>query len=167
MNLRALLRHASPDVVELNGDTLKLPAQKRAMRPVASEEVEQIRLFQMVEERLPEYPDLRLLFHVPNGGHRSKATAGRLKASGVKAGVPDLLLLVPRGKYHGMACELKVQGGMLSPSQRVWLESLEEKGYYTAVALGADEALERLVGYLEGKHDLASGHSRFTSISRE
>ena len=128
MNLHDLLRHASPDVLELNADTLKRPAHRSATRPVATEEKEQIRLFQMVEAKLSEYPELRYLFHVPNGGHRNKATAGRLKAAGVKAGVPDLLLLVPRGRYHGMACELKMPGGRLSPSQRTWLEALNRLG---------------------------------------
>jgi hypothetical protein len=149
MNLRDLLRHASPDVLDLNVDALMRPTHTPAARPATTEEQEQIRLFQMVEEHLEQYPDLRFLFHVPNGGHRSKATAGRLKAAGVKAGVPDLLLLVPRGSYHGMACELKIPGGRLLPSQRAWLEALNRFGYYAVVAFGADEALEKFVAYLD------------------
>lgn len=35
-------------------------------------------------------------FHVPNGGGRSKAEAGILKAMGVLAGMPDLLVFGPR-----------------------------------------------------------------------
>lgn len=149
MNLRDLLHHASPDVLDLNADALSLPTRPSVVRPAATEEEEQIRLFQMVEEKLSEYPELSFLFHVPNGGHRSKATAGRLKAAGVKAGVPDLFLPVPRGKYHGMVCELKVQGGRLTPDQRAWLETLTEFGYYAVVAFGADEALESLIAYLD------------------
>ena len=149
MNLRDLLCHASPDVLDLNADALNLPAQNAAAQTATSEEDEQIRLFEMVEERLSQYPDLRLLFHVPNGGHRSKATAGRLKAAGVKAGVPDLILLVPRGKYHGMVCELKARGGRLTPDQRAWLKALEEQDYYPVVAFGVDEALEQFVAYTE------------------
>lgn len=148
MNLRDLLRHASPDVLDLNADTLKRPAHWSASHPGATEEEEQIRLFQMVGARLSKYPELRYLFHVPNGGHRSKATAGRLKAAGVKAGVPDLLLLVPRGRYHGMVCELKMPGGRLSPSQKAWLEALNRFGYYAVVAFGAEDAVEILIGYL-------------------
>jgi hypothetical protein len=70
----------------------------------------------MVEARLPQYPDLRFLFHVPNGGHRRKATAERLKAAGMSN------LLVPRKSkssgtpYHGKVCQLKVGGGRLLPS---------------------------------------------------
>ena len=37
-----------------------------------------------------------LCFHVPNGGGRSKAEAGILKAMGVLAGMPDLFVMGPR-----------------------------------------------------------------------
>lgn len=36
-----------------------------------------------------------ICFHVPNGGGRSKAEAGILKAMGVLAGVPDLFVIGP------------------------------------------------------------------------
>ena len=41
-------------------------------------------------------PDIDLLHAIPNGGHRNKATAGQLKAEGVKRGVPDIFLPVPK-----------------------------------------------------------------------
>ena len=68
----------------------------------ASESQEQQALFEWAELSKRCFPELELLFHVPNGGARSKATAGRLKAEGVKPGVPDLCLPVPRGAYHGL-----------------------------------------------------------------
>ena len=37
----------------------------------------------------------KLLFAIPNGGHRSKTEAGILIGEGVKAGVADLMLAVP------------------------------------------------------------------------
>ena len=37
-----------------------------------------------------QHPELALLYHVANGGSRHPAEAARLKAAGVKAGVPDL-----------------------------------------------------------------------------
>ena len=33
-----------------------------------------------------KYPELDLLFHIPNGGSRNKIEAAKLKAQGVKAG---------------------------------------------------------------------------------
>lgn len=37
-------------------------------------------------------PELRWLHAIPNGGYRDKITAGKLKAEGVKRGIPDIFL---------------------------------------------------------------------------
>jgi hypothetical protein len=61
------------------------------------------------------YPDTRrLLFHVPNGGSRSKIEGMQLKASGVVPGIPDLLFL-----WHGRlySFELKTLTGTVSDDQ--------------------------------------------------
>ena len=70
-----------------------------------SEGQEQATLFNWARMMEGMYPELRLMFHVPNGGGRSKAEAGRFKMEGVKAGVPDIFLPVPRGNYHGIPAE--------------------------------------------------------------
>ena len=58
-----------------------------------SEHHEQCALFAWL--RL-QWPDLdRVSFAIPNGGHRHKAVAGKLKAEGVKAGVPDIFIAYP------------------------------------------------------------------------
>lgn len=53
---------------------------------VPSESDEQICLFEWAEVMKGQIPELRLLFHIPNGGYRNKVTAARMKAEGVKAG---------------------------------------------------------------------------------
>lgn len=68
-----------------------------------TESEQQIALFMWAS--LPEtrerYPELRWLHHCPNGGSRGDSArsaaiaGGRLKAEGVKPGVPDLFLPVP------------------------------------------------------------------------
>lgn len=61
------------------------------------------------------YPHTRrLLFHVPNGGYRSKVEAANMKASGVVPGIPDMLLLW-KGRAH--AFEFKTTSGRASPEQ--------------------------------------------------
>jgi hypothetical protein len=61
------------------------------------------------------YPPLRgCFFAVPNGGWRNKAEASQLKASGVIAGIPDMLL-VYAGKVY--AWEFKTPDGVLSDAQ--------------------------------------------------
>lgn len=74
---------------------------------VPTESVEQQCLFRWAAFQSGKYPELKLLYHVPNGGSRKKSEAGRFKAEGVKAGVPDLCLPVARGGYHGLYIELK------------------------------------------------------------
>lgn len=65
--------------------------------PVPTESVEQISLFRWANYSRGRYPELALLHHIPNGGTRSKSEAGRFRAEGVKAGVPDICLPVARG----------------------------------------------------------------------
>lgn len=74
----------------------------------------------------------------PNEGKRSYRNAAALKASGLTAGVPDLLIL-KSGQLH--ALELKAPGGRLTPSQRLVLAHMENCGAQTAVAHSLDEAL--------------------------
>lgn len=71
------------------------------------EEQEQIAIFRWATMQEGQYPVLRYMYHIPNGGHRNKVTAGRLKAAGVKRGVPDICLPFPLGGYAGLYIELK------------------------------------------------------------
>lgn len=93
-------------------------------------------------------PELALLLHVPNGGKRNIREAARLKAQGVRAGVPDLLLPVARGGLHGLWIEMKAPGGRLSPAQREWLDVLGKQGYRTAVCHGWSMARDEILDYL-------------------
>lgn len=68
---------------------------------------QQRKLFQWTTFIRTEYPEVDLMFHIPNGGSRNKLEAANLKRQGVKAGVPDLFLPVSRGGYHGLFIELK------------------------------------------------------------
>lgn len=77
-------------------------------------------------------------WYTSNGGNRSTAEAGRFKALGVKAGVPDLLV-VRAGQLF--ALELKAPGGRVSNAQQEMLAELQAAGAQTAVAFGLDEAL--------------------------
>ena len=89
--------------------------------------------------------------HVPNEGKRSLATARKLKAMGMKKGFPDLFIFAVRGKYHGLAIEMKVEGGRPTREQRDWLNRLHRQGYAAGVCYGADEAIKAISRYLELK----------------
>ena len=119
-----------------------------------------------------EYLDaLGLLWcHIPNGGHRHKAVAGKLKAQGVKPGVPDNFIFDrPQNGasvhvyVRGVAIELKrprADGWTLdaaarrtcssvSKDQRAWIAGLIRAGWLVEVCFGFDEvrALCRELGY--------------------
>lgn len=115
------------------------------------EESEQIAIMQWAEMARGKYPALKWLHHIPNGGQRSKATAARLKAAGVKSGVPDLCLPCPCGDYHGLYIELKVGRNKFSANQNSWLDYLDGAGYCVRVCWGADEAIGEITKYLNGE----------------
>ena len=115
------------------------------------EESEQIAIMQWAEMARGKYPALKWLHHIPNGGQRSKATAARLKAAGVKSGVPDLCLPCPCGDYHGLYIELKVGRNKPSANQNSWLDYLDGAGYCVRVCWGADEAIGEITKYLNGE----------------
>lgn len=95
-----------------------------------------------------------LIFAIPNGGKRSKATAGRLKAEGVKAGVPDLFLPLARNGYHGLFLELKVSPNKRERVQSLWHVRLMEQGYSVhTVWDDATEAIRILESYINGDAD--------------
>ena len=88
---------------------------------------------------------------VPNGGHRSIVTASRLKAEGVKRGVPDLLIFDEfcdyrkPGIYNGLAIELKDgKKGVVSADQKRWMERLRECGWRAEVCRSGDEVIALL-----------------------
>lgn len=77
------------------------------------------------------YPkQARLLFAIPNGGSRSKASGAKLKAEGMLRGVPDLMLVHASRGAHGMFVELKNGGSNnCSPEQKALLEQYTAEGY--------------------------------------
>ena len=115
-----------------------------------SEATEQIRLFTWAANWEDEIPELRLLFHPPNGGWRHKATAGRLKAMGTKPGVPDVWLPVARCGYHGLVIEMKYGRNKPTDSQLWWIDGLMEQGWRVEVCYSCEEAKGVILEYLKG-----------------
>lgn len=116
---------------------------------MTAEHAEQAALFEWASIMQQQYPELWMLAAIPNGGFRHIVTAVKLKREGVKQGYPDVLLDVARGGYHGLRIEMKRQkGGILSPHQKRWRESLTDQGYQVAVCHGAGEAIDAVEKYL-------------------
>lgn len=126
---------------------LKAPA-RRAPR-IDREGLEQAALMAELRLRLPVVADL--IYHVPNGGHRVKAVAAKLKAQGVKAGIPDLVLPMARGGWFGLYIEFKANppfDAPVSPSQDAYLQKLHREGYLAVVCRGSIDAVQTIRNYL-------------------
>ena len=94
------------------------------------------------------WPGVRI-FAIPNGGARSKATAGRLKAEGVSSGVPDLCIPAWR-----LWVEMKrTKGGSLSPEQKDWIAYLESVGFCCIVVKGADDAKRQISAFFNKRKE--------------
>lgn len=95
------------------------------------------------------HPELRLLIAIPNGGARMAVTGARLKAEGVRPGVPDLFFAHPsRNGYHGLWIEMKRAGsGRVSPEQRSFLSDVRAAGYCAVIAYTWLEAARIICQY--------------------
>lgn len=135
---------------------------KYTMSP-PTEDVEQMCLFRWADAQSGKYPELSLMYHIPNGGKRGKAEAGRFRAMGVKSGVPDIFLPIKGTTYNfdcphevhysGLYIELKRQrGGTVSAAQKQWIASLRDAGYAVEVCKGWKAAAAAITDYLEGRY---------------
>lgn len=97
------------------------------------------------------YPGIELMFAVPNGGERNLKVASNLKSEGVKAGVPDIFLPVPRGHLHGFFLELKWGTNQASDKQHEWLEALAIQGYAVGVYWSFEAAKEAIIAYYRSR----------------
>lgn len=120
-----------------------------------SEDGEQTAVFCWAAEQIASgrFPELEWMFSVPNGGSRgsNKAHAmsvgARLKATGVKAGVSDIFIPIPRHNLCGLFIEMKKSptfGGKVkdaSPKQLEFGEAMMDNGYGFCVCCGWVEAV--------------------------
>lgn len=115
------------------------------------------------------FPDLDMLFAVPNGanlntgkGRKSKAAAinqgAKLKKEGVRAGIPDLMLPVPRTPFHGLFIEFKrpkvehedgsiSRKGIQTTAQKKYMDRLGRLGYKVLIAYKWSEARDAILDY--------------------
>ncbi len=105
-----------------------------------SESDEQIGFVNWFRSRFPGV----LIFHIPNGGHRSISVAKKLRAEGVVPGIPDLQ--VPEWRLW---IEMKrAKGGRLSGDQEKVIAHLRGIGDTVFVASGAREASAMVLGWV-------------------
>lgn len=128
-------------------------AEQGEERPEPSKSLEheqQVIVFQWATAAALKWPELMALYAIPNAGKRSFAAAKWMLAEGLRPGMPDICLPVPRNGFGACFIEMKIDGGKLSPAQHERLDVLRRAGNYAHVAYSAAEAIDHLERYLKG-----------------
>lgn len=129
-------------------------AKKRTRGPDRkdSEHLEQVKLFAWAKENETRHPLLFWLFAVPNWfGARTAKQGARAKAEGRKPGVVDVWFPVQRGRYVGLAIEMKAGTNTPTKEQKLWLQHLRKQGWLAEVCYSFEDARDLVLAYLSGK----------------
>ncbi len=123
-----------------------------------TEDAEQAALFCWIANWIcaggPE--ELKFIFAIPNGGTRggtkqqAMMVGGKLKATGVKAGVSDVFVPCARHGMHGLFIEMKRADGVpsdVSDKQRDFGDAMQAQGYGFCVCFGWIQAANVLKEY--------------------
>jgi hypothetical protein len=89
------------------------------------------------------------MYAIPNGSLRNLITAVKLKREGVKRGVPDVFMAVPRQGFHGLFIEMKYGKNKLTTEQKEFIAFAESEGYKCAVCYSWSAAKEVIEEYLK------------------
>jgi hypothetical protein len=172
-----------------------MPITPQQLAKAGREHDHQVAVFQWVAiSGVKRHPDMALLYAIPNGAKlkgigtdEGRAEGGRMKAEGVRSGVPDMMLPVPRvlsaqnrpyhvscpGWYPGLYVELKKPGrerekdGGRSPEQVDWQRKLLRQGYAVVTAYGWQAAAWTLADYFAGKLVMPVGGDCMFGLARE
>ena len=102
-----------------------------------------------------DHPEVKYLFAIPNGGARHPAVAAKLKAEGVRRGIPDLFLPLPiPGASAGLWIEMKAPGGRVTQNQDDYLRFLSEVGFTTEVCYSAQAAVDAIRNHLDRRRSV-------------
>lgn len=115
------------------------------------ESLSQIALIKWFRLQYPELQDL--LVSYPAGLNLEIGQRIRAKNMGLKAGVPDLILFVPKlikdKFYPCLFIEMKRSDGRLSAVQKAYHHLLKSQGYTIVVCYSFDEARQKITSYLK------------------
>lgn len=128
-----------------------------------SESSQQKALFAWAALNCGQYPALAYMFAIPNGFFGTAEQKGKMKAEGLRTGVPDIFLPYAiqcdyeAARYHGCFIEMKIEkyrnrkNGGCSEEQIDFIEWAASAGYYCKVCYSWTEARDTLIAYIEGK----------------
>lgn len=134
-----------------NGIVTEKPKPKKVPAngiPRLAETDLQYQLIQWFAHTHPKLYRRGTLIAIPNAGKRGRKAAKQMKREGLWKGAADLVLFLPRGKFHGAVLEMKADGGVVSDDQSEWLEYRSEDGYHAGVAWTYDDGTRFFDEYL-------------------
>lgn len=109
-----------------------------------------------------QYPDV--IFTSESSGIRlTMGQAVKAKKMRSESGLPDMIILEPKGQYKGLCLELKKEGTKVFQQngkpyaghiaeQHATLLRLQNKGYCAQFAVGFDDAKQTIDLYMKGEH---------------
>ncbi|MCO8088205.1 VRR-NUC domain-containing protein [Acinetobacter indicus] len=126
----------------------RMTAAKYARSTIEETDIQQALIEELGFYKYQGKPLLDYIYAIPNGGHRSISVAKRLKAEGVKPGVPDLHCFIACPPYHSLYIEMKTERGTLSDHQNEVIPLLREQGHKVVVCRSQAQAKTELFKYL-------------------
>jgi len=108
----------------------------------------QVALFQWAKLNENRFPELKWMFAIPNGGKRNIQTAMKLKAEGVKPGIPDIFLPVPKQGAHGLFIEMKAGKNALTDNQKDFYHYALNRDYLYSSCYSWQNAAKEIESYL-------------------
>ena len=86
---------------------------------------------------------------VPNGGSRNKWTAKIMKDEGIRAGVADLILLIPCKGYASLCIEMKTPKGKQQENQKEFEKLATQYQNKYVVCHSLEEFQREIIKYIE------------------
>ncbi|HCY40413.1 MAG TPA: nuclease [Prolixibacteraceae bacterium] len=121
----------------------------KAKRVISHNEADiQSEFFEKVKLFFPKLPD-KLIFAIPNGGSRNPIEARNLKSQGVKSGVSDVILLIPKKGFASLCLEFKIDKGKQSDEQKEFQRQAEACGSKYVIVRSVGSAIETVKEYLK------------------
>jgi hypothetical protein len=116
----------------------------------------QMALFCWANQHVEQWPVLKWMYAIPNGGERNIIVAASLKAEGVKSGVSDVCLPVAKkypnnevaNEFNGLYIEMKKPNGKESKEQKDFGAFVQQQGYAYHCCDHWEKARDVLIAYL-------------------
>lgn len=103
-----------------------------------------------------QYPESHPYWHLLVCHQNGSVNYGKfkgyiMKLMGVRANIPDLVLYVANGGFHGLHLEIKTKTGRITKEQKEFHQRLSNQGYAVLGGFGVDHSIDVIKKYLEGR----------------